>query len=762
METKTILSDNFLNKYDDFPKHMSEIGTFVFLRTYSRFLPDKNRRETYKEVVRRACEYNVELLIKHYTQLKYTIDLKELEDEAELLFDNMFNLKQFLSGRTMWIGGTKSSYTSPSSNFNCSYLSITKWDDMCDLFYMLMVGTGTGFGCSKKYTDQLPPIKTTIKLIHSEYKPVDKKERLEKTELRLLPNNYAKIYIGDSKEGWVESLRVFFNILTNEEYKNIHTVKISYNSIRGSGERLNTFGGQASGYEPLKELFIGIENVLKNKIDEDLEEIKINRYGYGKVRPIHILDIANLIGSIVVVGGVRRTSEIALFDQNDYEIMFAKFGINGVWSEEHLKQYNIIEQNIKDSGIVPPKCLKYVQKIGNMRPNINHRRMSNNSIIFDKKPSKEFLDLVFNIMRLDGEPGFCNYEEMCRRRPNVKGLNPCGEILLDTYGLCNLTTVNWCEFVKENKDGKKYIDEDELVKTQRLSTRCGIRMTLVDLELPHWDFVQKRDRLIGTSLTGVKDAIDRVGYSFDDEKRIIKKLKDASDDESINYSKKLRINVPLLTTTVKPEGTLSQVCGSVSSGLHLSHSEYFIRRIRINACDPLAKTVMELGWSINPEVGTKGDTYEEKMKNARTLVIDFPVYSGSKKTKSDSSVKEQLDTYFSYQKLYTSHNSSNTITVKPDEWKELEQIIYENWDNFVGVSFMQLDGGTYELAPYQECDKKTYEELKNKMKTFDMNILNKFETLSNIKEIVDDSIEIPDTEYSNNSTECVNGVCPRR
>jgi ribonucleoside-diphosphate reductase alpha chain/ribonucleoside-triphosphate reductase len=152
---------------------------------------------------------------------------------------------------------------------------------------------------------KLPKIRTNVTLLHSEYKPVPKKQRLERTKVSRFDNGYVKIYVGDSKEGWVEALKEFLNILTKPEYENVHTIKISYNSVRPKGERLKTFGGTASGHEPLKEMFEGFDKVLKNQIDPHLKPIEVDEKGYGQVRPIHILDMGNLIGANVVVGGVN-------------------------------------------------------------------------------------------------------------------------------------------------------------------------------------------------------------------------------------------------------------------------------------------------------------------------------------------------------------------------------------------------------------------------------------------------------------------------
>jgi adenosylcobalamin-dependent ribonucleoside-triphosphate reductase len=479
----------------------------------------------------------------------------------------------------------------------------------------------------------------------------------------------------------------------------------------------------------------------------------------------------------------------------DVESIFAKYGLNGFRTEEMFHRHEQIMSEADRLGIKVPESARRVgiRKHGvsldgvthqfdtkeeaeafiaekgdgfymypiNLGTGLHHRRMSNNSVAFTRKPKRKYLHFIFLMMKSEGEPAFINLEELAMRRfrmlgiePTRKqleatmeklGMNPCAEILLWSYGVCNLTTINVTRFVKNGK-----LNLEGLLNAQRRSARAGLRMTLVELELPHWAKRQSTDRLLGLSLTGWKDAMGQLKFNRDQEKELLALLKNVGREEADAYARKLRVTTPLLTTTVKPEGTISQVAGGVSSGLHYAHSEYYIRRIRISANDPLAKAVLaHKGWVVNPEVGTEGATREEQMKNARTLVIDFPVYSGAEVTKDDIDVDEQFDTYFMFQDYYTEHNASNTITVKPHEWDQAEKRVWEGWNNFVGVSFLAHDGGTYFLAPYEKCTKEQYETLEDQMQDFDMEILKQFE------------VGVTD-EFDIGQDGCESGICPVR
>ncbi|MBA4547721.1 ribonucleoside-triphosphate reductase, adenosylcobalamin-dependent [Thermoactinomyces intermedius] len=662
--SKQLLTKDFLAKYPDFPRHMDELGKFVYYRTYSRWIPELKRRETWKETVTRAVEYNCSL-----------VDAVTKE-EAEKLFDNIFNLRQFLSGRTLWIGGTEAAKKFPMANFNCSFVVVDDFEAIDDIFYLLMLGTGTGFRILKSDVDKLPRVRTHLPTEFKPYNPTPKHKRAEHTSLAF-EGDKAIIKVGDSKEGWVQSLSFYLRLFWDKKYRNVQSVLIDFDDVRPKGERLETFGGTASGHESLKNMFEKIHDVLTT---DRFAPKPVN----GKLRPIHILDICNIIGENVVVGGVRRTAENALLDADDEETILAK----------------------KDIHLYPDKY---------------HRFLSNNSIYYTSKPSWEKIKWQFDVLKEEGEPCFLNAEAAQKRRPNFNGVNPCFEILLDSRGLCNLTTVNVLAFVKDGK-----LDMRGLLEAQRLSARASYRMTNVTLELHKWDEIQKRDRLLGCSLTGWKDAMEALGYDSKKEAELLRKLKEVARKSADEYADSLGLNRPLLVTTVKPEGTLSQLCGGVSSGLHHTHAPHYIRRIRINAHDPLLKTVEELGWATHNEVG-QGEFVNGRYVPVTTKVIDFPVKSPVSRTKYDVTAIEQLETYYRFQENYTEHNSSNTISIKDGEWEDVVKNVWEFWDDMVAVSFLKLDNHVYELAPYETVDKKQYQELKSKMKPFDPELLQKYE-----------------------------------
>lgn len=301
--------------------------------------------------------------------------------------------------------------------------------------------------------------------------------------------------------------------------------------------------------------------------------------------------------------------------------------------------------------------------------------------------------------------------------------------------MCNLTEVNAMGFVKDEK-----LDYEALYEAQRLSARAGYRMACIDFELYKWDLVNKEDMLIGCSLTGWQDMINATNMSEEEEIELLQKLRGIAHNSANELADKLGRNRPKLYTTVKPSGTLSQL-PTVSSGIHFSHSPYYLRRVRINAHDPLVKVINELEYPIFPEVGQTWENYD-------TIVVEFPIKSPKRKTKYDISAIEQLEIYKKFMKHYCDHNVSITVHVRNNEWDTVEKWVWDNWDDVVAISFISLDDNFYQLMPYEEITKEEYEKRLSKMKTFIPSLINKYE-----KE---------ELELDIGNDGCESGVCPIR
>jgi len=281
----------------------------------------------------------------------------------------------------------------------------------------------------------------------------------------------------------------------------------------------------------------------------------------------------------------------------------------------------------------------------------------------------------------------------------------------------------------------------KLYEAQKLSARAGYRMTCVELELPKWNIVQQRDKLIGCSLTGWQDMVNATNMTKDEQKLLLQELREVAETAASEYAKALKQKEPLLVTTVKPEGTLSQL-PVVSSGIHYSHSPYYIRRVRINAKDPIVQVCEELGYSIKPEVG-------QDIETCKTKVVEFPVKAPEGITKYDVSAIEQLENYKMFMENYVDHNCSITVHVRNHEWDEVEQWVWDNWDDVVAVSFLSLDDNFYELLPYESITKEEYETRKKAMRPFIPSLISKY--------------EVEETELDLGvDPSCSSGVCPIR
>lgn len=702
-----LLSDEFVETYKNKkpPFGGEGLGEFVYLRTYSRFLEKENRREEWYETVRRVVEYSMSL----------HIGKGNLTREAESLFDNIFNLRLFPAGRTLWIGGTKAAEKFPMANFNCSFRVIDSLDAFTEIFYLLMLGCGTGFRILPDDVAKLPKFIKRGKLEHAPYEyNGDEFSEAQTRSFYLDTMHLHIIRVGDSKEGWVDALKSFF-----EAKLYGRNIKIFYNDVRPEGSILKTFGGRASGPTSLRNMFENINDVINNS-PLQFPSNNVTFDSYTKLRPIDALDICNIIAYNVVVGGVRRSSQIALFDINDKDVLNAKVDLYTPGSSNYGKYW---------------------------------RAMSNNSIFFTEKPSQEQLIDIFERISHNGEPGFLNAVAASERRPNYEGGNPCMEILLDNRGMCNLTEVNLNAFVLPDYG----LDETGVMEAVYHAVRVGLRQTNVTLELPEWDKIQKRDRLIGVSLTGVMDAFDGLNWPSELRNEFLLNIREFAQETAREYAKEMRIPEPLLVTTVKPSGTLSQL-PTVSSGVHRSFAQHYIRRVRVTSSDPIAKTVYNLGYPTYPETGQgpiksefdKLDWTEKDnvLKSANTWVVEFPVQTNGKIQASEESAVKQFNRYLNFQEFWTDHNTSITIYFKQDEVGELIEKILQNWDRYIAVSFLPTDNNTYNLMPYEITDQQDY--FQRKVSVIPEQIkptLNNLET-GFIDEVLDPS--------------CASGICPVR
>jgi adenosylcobalamin-dependent ribonucleoside-triphosphate reductase len=437
---------------------------------------------------------------------------------------------------------------------------------------------------------------------------------------------------------------------------------------------------------------------------------KMNRVFYrrndNRLKTIDILDIATIISENVVSGGVRRSAMMVICDEDDEEVICAKQNIyrveDGKWIED---------------------------------PEISHRKMSNNSILYMHKPTLEQIRQIIHSIKINGEPGFINGREALHRKSSFRGCNPCGEILLQSKQCCNLTTNNLMAFVEENS-----LKKDALKEVLRLSTRVAIRMTLVEVELPEWNRVMQEDRIIGISLTGMMDMLNRTGMSYEELATLLSELREVVHREGRRYSEELGIAPPRLMTTIKPEGSLSML-PCVSSGIHYAHADYYIRRIRISTSDPLFRLIAAQG--SYPYYNENGQTDED----CSVKVIEFPIKAPQGRTKYEVGAIEQLELYKLSMQHWSDHNTSITVHVREHEWEEVACWLYDNFDYVVGITFLPLMEETYPLLPYECTTAEDYERRVMLVKPID------YERLA----LMDDA-----EEKELLDKDCESGACPVR
>ena len=602
----------------------NEVSEFIYKRTYSRWLEEEGRREDWPETIERFIGF----IISKRPDIP--------EKTVSKIRKYMTEFAVMPSMRFLWAAGPAAEADN-TAIYNCSFAKINSVDAFSECLYILMCGTGFGFSVEQEEVDKLPSI------------PEIKSGQ-----------GLGKVLIEDSKKGWADSVKILMDSLYNGQ-----NLYFDYSAIRPEGARLMTMGGRASGPAPLV------------KLHDFMRETMHNAQG-RKLTTLEAHDICNQIAEIVVVGGVRRSSQISLSDLDDKDM-------------RHAKEW--------------PFPIK--------------RAMANNSAVFREKPSaaqflKEWASLALSGT---GERGIFNLSAAQSRAPSrryaplIQGTNPCGEIMLRDMEFCNLSEV----VVREEDDLDTLLDKVET------ATWLGvIQSTFTDFPYLRKEWKRNCDveRLLGVSLTGQMDNPSIL------TSEALKALKSRVLRISRKAANVLGVNVPVATTCVKPSGTVSQLVDS-ASGVHPRYSQYYIRRYRIAARDPLFMMMKDAGIKAHPE---NGQTEED----ATTWVLEFPVKSPEGcMTRKDVSALDQLSHYKNLQHNWCEHNASMTVYVRDDEWFEVGNWVYKNWDIINGVSFLPYDGGKYELAPYEEIDARTYERLIKKLPVIDYTQLSKYELEDN-------------------------------
>lgn len=728
------LSDEFVEQYKDKRPPWGPFGEVTYLRTYSRWLPEENRREYWHETVRRVVEYSFSLVVTHNTDYWSEPLYSDLVQEAEDLFDLIFNLKAFPAGRTLWVGGTDFSYThrGAPTNFNCAFQDIKTLDDWRQMVVLLMGGSGVGFRVTQDNVEKMNqehPFGQHPQVQVQPYRHLTSEPHFEHTTCTFDDKKKSvEITVGDSREGWSVFVKHFLHHFVTNPLQ-LKKIVVNVNYVRPLGSRLSTFGGFASGPEPLIQFAQDAQTILDDK-NPNWTDLKM-------------LDISNIIGRMVVAGGTRRSAQIALGDTEQ----FADAKTGAWWKSTPW------------------------------------RSQSNNTVVFKDKPTQEELKKRFRQILQYGEPGFLNEKEAQRRRPRFRGINPCAEILLADSGFCNLCTVNLAAFVVRNPHtGDCEFDWHGAQRAFVLVARHGMRVTNVDMGgvLPEWNHNQQGDRLLGVSFTGYGDMVDSTGMLEEEQAKFLSDTRQLIRRYIEGYAAEMGVPKPLLITTVKPEGTISTLPG-VSSGLHYAFAPKYIRRVRVAKADTLAKALMYAGFEPKPEydvsfyryndttytsfqaalddvlasgvqpseAGQHIETVLKTLDEVQTWVFEFLVDSPAPKKSSEYTAIEQLERYRLVQQNWSEHNSSNTIYISKEEVPGIIEWLDQHWDSYVAVSFLQKDEQQYHLMPYEAI---THDD--PRIKDLAIGDVASVREMLDMLEVADSSVELLES--------CDTGACPTR
>ena len=610
---------------------------FIHLSRYARWDYENERRETWAETVNRYFNFFQEHLQE---QCDYTLENGELEEMKQ----GVLALDVMPSMRCLMTAG-EAVKKENVAGYNCSYVKVDSPRSFDEILYVLMNGTGVGFSVEDEFVNQMSPIA-------EEFHPTD-----------------TTIVVADSKLGWAKALKELYSLLWTGQVPNWDLSK-----VRAAGKPLKTFGGRASGPEPLDDLFNFSVNMFRNAAGR-------------KLKPVECHDLVCKIAEIVVVGGVRRSALISLSNLNDETMRHAK---SGQWWESQ-PQRALANNSVNYKG----------------RPDIG-TFMREWLSLYDSKSGERG---IYNGVSAMKQVERMNTDEQERRQPREDfGTNPCSEIILRSREFCNLS-----EVVIRRWDTAK-----SLRQKVKLATILGtFQSTLTNFKYltKEWKRNCDEERLLGVSLTGIMDNPKTNGQEEGLEK-LLDELREEAIKTNKEWSEKLGIPQSAAITCVKPSGTVSQLVDS-ASGIHARHNPYYIRTVRADNKDPLCIFMKEAGFPNEPDV----------TKPQHTTVFSFPMQSPKGAVcRTDMSAQKQLDLWYTYAKSWCEHKPSVTVSVKEDEWVQTAAWLYEKFDDVSGISFLPFSDHTYQQAPYQDCDEAEYKKLLTEMpKNVDWSDLSKYE-----------------------------------
>lgn len=624
----------------------TQLQQYIHLSRYARWLENENRRETWDETINRYCDFFENRFPGVFPRAR--------------VHDGILNAETMPSMRAFMTAGPALE-KDEIAGYNCSYVAVDNVRAFDEILYVLMCGTGVGFSVERQFINRLPII--GAKVVDNEIVTMDHMVRSDHV-----------VKVRDSKTGWASAFRELLSYLYKGQVPSWDVSK-----IRPAGARLKTFGGRASGPEPLEHLFRYAVDMFSSAIGRRLNSLECH-------------DLVCTIADIVVVGGVRRSALISLSNLSDERLRRAKVGM---WWEED-----------------------------------GQRQLANNSVAYTEKPEVTiFMDEWKSLIESkSGERGIFNRVSAKkqaaatgRRDTDYEfGTNPCGEIILRPQGLCNLTEV-------VIRHGDTF---EDLKRKVEVATIMGtFQSTLTNFRYVRmiWRGNAEDERLLGVSFTGIMDH-EILSQVSPEAEQMLAALKHHAIETNKKWAEKLGIPAAAAITTVKPSGTVSQLVDS-ASGIHPRYSQYYIRTVRADKKDPLAQFMRDKGFPVEDCVS----------KPETTDVFSFPVQAPAHAvTRNERSAIEQLEHYMMFKKHWCEHNPSITVYVREEEWLSVGAWVYDNFDDVGGVSFLPHSDHSYRQAPYTECDELSYNRLLKKMPNVawsDLQLFEKEDCTTSVKEL---------------------------